>query len=371
LIKLSPQQDEAFKVYKSWLTDKKDQIFYLAGFAGTGKTTLSRVFAGEVKGDVAYCAYTGKAASVMRKKGCDGASTIHSLIYHAEEDEKTGLFTYTLNTFGPVHDAKLVIMDECSMVDGDLAKDLLSYGTKILVLGDPFQLPPVNGAGFFTAREPNFVLTEIHRQAAENPIIRMSMDLRSERRLKPGCYGRNRVVEPDRITKDELRDYILKADQVIVGRNKTRASYNRRIRGLRHNPQDAYPVPGEKLICLRNNHGKGLLNGTMWEPLSVGASNNGLFDMEIKSFDDPNRKACERVTTDLRFFLDKEKEIDTLSRRYMQEFTYGHAITCHKSQGSQWDKTVVFDEGICFRLDAWRWRYTALTRAAEEVVYVT
>ena len=75
------------------------------------------------------------------------------------------------------------------MVDERLARDLLSFGTKVLVLGDPFQLPPVQGAGFFTAHEPDIMLTEIHRQAADNPIIRMSMEIREGGFLEHGRYG--------------------------------------------------------------------------------------------------------------------------------------------------------------------------------------
>ena len=58
------------------------------------------------------------------------------------------------------------------MVDEDLGRDLLSFGKPVLVLGDPAQLPPVKGGGFFTEAEPDVMLTEVHRQAADNPIIR-------------------------------------------------------------------------------------------------------------------------------------------------------------------------------------------------------
>jgi cell division transport system ATP-binding protein len=69
--------------------------------------------------------------------------------------------------------SSLVIIDECSMVDAELGRDLLSFGKPVLVLGDPAQLPPVKGGGFFTDAEPDVMLTEVHRQAADNPIIRL------------------------------------------------------------------------------------------------------------------------------------------------------------------------------------------------------
>ena len=74
--------------------------------------------------------------------------------------------------------AKLVIIDECSMVGAELGRDLLSFGVPVLVLGDPAQLPPVEDAGFFTNGQPDIMLSEVHRQAADNPIIRLSMDVR-------------------------------------------------------------------------------------------------------------------------------------------------------------------------------------------------
>ena len=60
-------------------------MFRLFGYAGTGKTTLARYFAENVDGEVQFAAFTGKAAQVLRTKGCDNASTIHSLIYRARE----------------------------------------------------------------------------------------------------------------------------------------------------------------------------------------------------------------------------------------------------------------------------------------------
>lgn len=97
------------------------------------------------------------------------------------------MWRFTLNPDSIVGDAKLVIVDECSMVGEVLASDLLSFGTKVLVLGDPAQLPPVDGAGYFTSKPPDFILTEIHLQAAENPIIRMSMDVREGKKAQTGC----------------------------------------------------------------------------------------------------------------------------------------------------------------------------------------
>ena len=152
----TPQQDEALKAVAGWLKTKPGrrdvpQIFRLFGYAGTGKTTLARHVAQGVDGKVLYAAFTGKAAQVMRNKGCAGASTIHSLIYKALESEEEQP-SFELWADAPAAKAKLIIIDECSMVDADLGRDLMSFGVPLLVLGDPAQLPPVSGGGFFTNR---------------------------------------------------------------------------------------------------------------------------------------------------------------------------------------------------------------------------
>src|SRR5882757_1472471 len=228
----SPQQDEALQSVSRWLKDKQgEQVFRLFGWAGTGKSTLAVHLAQGVK-SVKYAAFTGKAALVMRKHGCQGASTIHSLIYSLVS-EKDGEPRFALDPEAEAATADLIVIDEVSMVDENLGRDLLSFGTKVLVLGDPFQLPPVQGAGFFTAHDPDVMLTEIHRQAEDNPIIRMSMEIREGGYLEYGRYGESLVVPRAEVD----REAVVTADQVLVGRNKTRLDYNDRLRELKSLPQ--------------------------------------------------------------------------------------------------------------------------------------
>ncbi len=179
----SPQQELAIKEVRAWLREPSRQVFKLFGYAGTGKTTLANEMADGVGGKVLFGAFTGKASLVLRRKGCRNASTIHSMIYSFDEANTGWEPRFILNPGSDVADAALVVIDECSRVDAELGKDLLSFGTKVLVLGDPAQLPPVKGAGFFTAGEPDFMLTEVHRQARDNPIIAMSMLIREGGRL--------------------------------------------------------------------------------------------------------------------------------------------------------------------------------------------
>jgi ATP-dependent exoDNAse (exonuclease V) alpha subunit len=359
----SPQQDAALKAVATWLRTGHPQVFRLFGYAGTGKTTLARHIAEGVDGDVAFAAFTGKAALVLRSKGCEGAQTIHSLIYRSRGVEEEAP-TFVLNRDSNAAKADLIIIDECSMVDEELGRDLLSFGTKVLVLGDPAQLPPVKGGGYFTEHEPDVMLTEIHRQAAENPIIRMASEVREGGRLSVGDYGNSRVIRRGDINAE----IVLGADQVLVGMNKTRRLYNARIRTLMGH-SGTVPVAGEKLVCLRNDKSKGLLNGGSWIVQELKTSKKGLITMRVTPEDDTSAKPV-KVSVLPQFFDGTEDEVAWDIRKHTDEFTFGYALTVHKAQGSQWNDIVLFEESFAFREHSARWLYTGLTRAAERIVVV-
>lgn len=367
----SPQQERALKAVSDWLKDKNGpQIFRLFGFAGTGKTTLARAMAEDVKGDVHYATFTGKAALVLRKKGCPGATTIHSLIYRPD-GEVGGAPKFVLNPDSVAARARLLVIDEVSMVGEDLARDLISFGTRILVLGDPAQLPPVSGEGFFINATPDIMLTEVHRQAADNPIIRMSMDVREGRPLHVGRYGDSRVIRRSEVGKDAMRDLVMSADQMLCGTNKTRQSFNARIReihGHMGNTAPHHPVPGDRLVCLRNNREKGLLNGGLWETISA-TEKKGVVTLEAMSLDEPSAPAIKTKVPE-QFFNGTEKGMPWSELKGMDQFTYGYALTVHKAQGSQWDNLVLFDESRVFMENASKHLYTGLTRAAERITVV-
>lgn len=363
----SSQQEDALKQVKGWMAEKDNQVFRLFGYAGTGKTTLANEIAAQAKGNVLFGAFTGKAASVLRQKGCRGASTIHSMIYMLdEENTKGGQPEFILNEDSDVREAKLVIIDECSMVDAEVGKDLLSFGTKVLVLGDPAQLPPVKSAGFFTEHEPDVMLTEVHRQALGNPIIALSMKIREGQGLEHGTYGDTKIIA----RADVERGEVLTADQVIVGLNRTRQTYNERIRNLRGHAEHPFPVKGEKLICLRNDRQKGIYNGTLWNVDAIRVpKNSASVKITVSSVDEEGLDP-RKVVIRKEFFTGGEQNIPWQEKRGTQEFTFGYALTCHKAQGSQWPHVMVFDESGAFRDDARRWLYTATTRSAERLTLV-
>ena len=364
----SPQQDDALRAIADWLKAKPGTrgtppIFRLFGYAGTGKTTLARTIAEAVDGEVKFAAFTGKAAMVMRSKGCSKASTIHSLIYRARESGEE-VPEFVLWDEAPASEAKLIVIDECSMVDAELGRDLMSFGVPVLVLGDPAQLPPIQGGGFFTDAPPDAMLTEVHRQAQNDPIVRLSMDIRAGQRLLPGIYGETQVV-----TRDDLDPQrVLDADQVLVARNATRRAYNARMRA-RRGFEGELPIAGDKLVCLRNNRRKGLFNGGLWLIKESPRPRRQILRMHLKP-DDGNGDRVVKVSVRPECFTGAIEALPWEQRKKYDEFDFGYVLTVHKAQGSQWDDVVLFDESFAFPESRDRWLYTGVTRAAKRLTVV-
>lgn len=390
----SPQQQTALDRVGRWLKTRDKPVFQLAGYAGTGKTTLAKHLAATVNGPVYFAAYTGKAAHVLTKSGATNVSTIHKLIYTPKDKsqqrlkelqaERARLLThkpvpetlvekvdaaikaeqinlarpmFQLNTESPLFEAALLVVDEYSMIDEQMGEDLLSFGCPILALGDPGQLPPVGGTPFFKGK-PDILLTEIHRQAQDNPIIWMSKEVREGRVLRPGSYGSSRVVPLQQIPRDELRSVVLSTDQLLVGRNATRITSNGRARELLGRT-NALPQEGDKLVCLRNNHEVGLLNGQLWKVRRDAIFDGDYVIMDIEGEDG----AKVEVSAHPHYFHGNKPEY--WERKDAEEFDYGYALTVHKSQGSQWNNVLLFDEW--YGRDRKEWLYTAITRAAERI----
>jgi ATP-dependent exoDNAse (exonuclease V) alpha subunit len=403
------EQRNALDEISIWQRRPDRQIFRLFGFAGTGKTTLTREIARRCGGNVLFAAFTGKAALVMRQMGCYGAKTIHSIIYTPlselveeakalrrwlSEDEISehakGEALQRWGTTDPRElarrlavlrkkieagpdwilrdelkgDPELFIVDECSMVGEELARDLMGFGIPILVIGDPFQLPPVKGAGYFTDAEPDAMLREVHRQALGSPVTRMATTVRQVGAwaLKPGTYGDSRYL---RATADETAGLILDADQVLCGRHVTRHRYNAVIRAAR-GFTGPVPLPGEKLLCCRNNKTLGLLNGSLWTVVRC-IKRNGFLYADIEPLD--GGEVIEQIRMHAEPFTGCE--VLPEDKFDAHEFDWGYVLTVHKSQGSQWPHVALINDGWSGPdnfLD--HWLYTALTRAQERVTVI-
>src|SRR5262249_31360911 len=161
---LTDEQQKAVAAIEQAIRD--GSTFALHGLAGTGKTTVAAHVARSREG--AYlCALTGKAASVLSRKTGLAATTVHRAFYRfvravEREGERARL------VFRPAHDpgslkGDVLLLDECSMIDQKTAADIMATGITVVAIGDPGQLPPINGDPFFT--QASFTLQEVHRQA--------------------------------------------------------------------------------------------------------------------------------------------------------------------------------------------------------------
>ncbi|MCF6238327.1 MAG: AAA family ATPase [Candidatus Marinimicrobia bacterium] len=390
-------------------------IFQFTGFAGTGKTTTINSFVNLIHIRPLYAAYTGKAALVMHKVNGVPASTIHSLIYNyvkpdreacevlyseihetpptkspeelqqmAEELKSMSAPGFQLNPDSKLKNTNLLILDECSMVNQELLDDLLTFGIPILAIGDPGQLPPVQGTGAIFKGEPDVKLIEIHRQAADNPIIEQVTAARKgypwprqeaeELELSSPFF----CVNSYKLSGPQLKSICLNADQILTNKNATRLWLNSKVREwLGFDITDRYPQIGERLCCWKNDKESGLLNGLMAEVVGRGEVYDEYIELFIRTELMDNDQEPLRIKSLLAYY-DAYYEPDAMSRvkgwqrKHNQEFDFGYCLTVHKAQGSQWVNVVYYDDGM---LKGWPAKakerrqlvYTAGTRAAERL----
>lgn len=341
-----------------WYKSRK-QVYTLAGYAGTGKTTLAKYIAESLNKRVIFCAYTGKAAKVLRDKGCPNAGTIHSFLYSYLYEDENGKPIFGFDPSSMLDAANLVIVDEYSMLSETIYRDLLQTGNKVLFLGDPFQLPPI-GKDKITIN-PDFFLTDVHRQALESPVLKAANDVRIGNNLSHSNSG-DFIYQPKSLVS--LETY-LAASQVIVGTNNTRKTFNQNFRKKLGFEDENVFQRGEKIICLRNNKKNGLLNGMIGDCTSF-QENDSYF---IVNFN------CDGVKfQDLKVWKGDILGWPESSYNYksgLDRFDYGYAITCHKSQGSEFEDVVIYNEAFGKNdEEKRRWLYTALTRAKTRATLV-
>lgn len=352
----------------------------IAGYAGAGKSTLVSHIVDALNispMSVCYVAFTGKASLVLREKGCENSMTAHKLLYHSKE-KPDGTFEHKprKNLEWPY---KLIVVDEVSMIPTDMWDLLLSHNVHVIALGDPGQLPPIDGESELL-KHPHVFLDEVVRQAQDSEIIRLSMDIREGVSLKP--YKGNEVII---ISKNQLNDfYYSGADQIIAAKNITRNDINWKCRKIKFgNDVPNYPIEGEKAICLKNywnvlsNSGEPLINGMIGELSSIRFRHNidKYDDMMNANFAVGDKNKFHQLFMDYKLFAESKQTINSdnwMDFRGMAKpmlFDYAYCITCHKSQGSEFDKVLVFNEYMK-STDHKRWLYTAATRAKKKLIIV-
>jgi len=276
-------------------------------------------------------------------------------------------------------DVELFVVDEASMVGTRLAEDLALFGRPILALGDPGQLPPVGEPWGFNLDDPNVFLTEIHRQATDNPIIQLATMARQGKDLKVGDYGEGvRVIRrrDDNVTLDLDRDAM-----VLCGTHKTRWKLTKKIRQALGITETGPMADEPLLVCRNSKKHPGLVNGSILRNIGDhGDLQNGNARITLDVIDDDAdglqyQLTCAQPIFEEHVFRQQNSYSAPTKAAYAakaqcEHLDFGHVLTVHKSQGSEWDDVVVHDESGVFRDQGSRWLYTGITRAAKDLTVV-
>jgi exodeoxyribonuclease-5 len=354
MIELMKEQQQAVAGAEDFIHNSDKKILHIDGQAGTGKSVSMGHLARKYPSAI-LCAYTGKAASVLRAKTGLDVSTIHSIIYDFKGMFKNEYDEHRHPVFAPKHESdelvgKLVFIDEVSMVGHRIATDLLDTGARLIVTGDGAQLGPVMDIQFFT--KPDFTLKEIHRQAWDSPIIRQAHSIRST-----GGYVTD--GEGFRVLTEMHDDLLTSHDIALCWRNATRIWLNNRCRKILGYGQTLRA--GEPVMCLKNDHALKIYNGMIFTLVKDREPGD---DLLIR--DDLGRDIVilnpTIETVDAHFEQDKHDDA-------FSPFAISYAATVHKSQGSEWKNVLIIDE---YRQAEGRrsFLYTGVTRAIERATVV-
>jgi exodeoxyribonuclease-5 len=340
---------------------------------------------------VCYVAYTGKAATVLRQKGCPNAITAHKLLYYSKQLPNGHYVRKPKPTLG---DYRIIVVDEVSMLPKDMWELLLSHRIHVLATGDPGQLPPINSnSDNRVLEQPHIFLDEIVRQAEDSEIIRLSMWVREGKPLQMFPQKKEQIQI---ISQSEIHPGMYDwADQILCATNNKRNQINNYMRSCKGFGLE--PCVGDKIISLKNHWDDisqsgdfSLTNGEIGtlisfqresikvpeyiagpDPIEVMYSN---FEVEDDMFVGipidyvALTTGTPRLDAKQAYSLDNSKTA-LINNPY--EFNYAYAITTHKAQGSEWDKVLIFEERFPFDEEEHiKWLYTAITRAKEKVVIV-
>lgn len=311
-------------------------------------------------------------------------------------------------------DDVILVIDEASMVNDTLHTDTLNAlpNATLLYVGDREQLPPVEGKWGPDFECPTAALTRIHRQALDNPIISVATKIRTTEEKYPFSKydndpaGRFRVGDG---SVDVAARWLAEARErggdatLITYTNNMRRALNARVREYRGlvaecDRRQIPVVAGDRLLVLSNNRVTGHSNGevfvveeaTWQEPTKlIGphevvavklAGRPETMLVPMVAFGEDRREFTAYRQMHVNAWDDaikadpsgeRARSLNLVDPAKFLHCDFGEALTCHKSQGSQWaDVGVVWDRslwGMWFNDSATgrRWAYTATTRAAQ------
>ncbi|MDR5813068.1 ATP-dependent RecD-like DNA helicase [Caballeronia sp. LZ033] len=335
-----------------WFKNGEQQYFFLSGYAGTGKTTIAKTIATKCcpDGGVIFCAFTGKAASRLRDKGCSGARTIHSLIYDCKGEDAKGNPIFVdkedLNL-----KANLIVVDEASMVSQKIMEDILQYGIPVLALGDIGQLGPVLGDPFFTRLNMSILLEKIERQDEGSGVLEFATRVRKGEVLRDDVKIGDVTIESGFPSDDVIRDHCGDDAIMLCFFNDDRMHLNNRARTLL-GFSGTLPQVGEKILCRRNQPSCGLMNGEIGTVLS-----------------EPYGSRISLRVGNRNIIAEWDSSTFGGKSKWPGVFHFGYAATIHASQGSEWPKVLIYDDIT----DSYaKCMYTALTRATTSArIYIS
>lgn len=375
-ITLTPEQDAAKAAILAWWAETRKTgrgTFKLAGYAGTGKTTLLgdllATIKAQDKASVAFCTITGKASTILRAKlhldDADFCGTIHSLIYRPILGSGGALKGWIrAEDLGGTHG--LIVIDEASMVNEDIYRDIQKFSLPILAVGDQGQLPPVTG-DFNLMSKPDFKLETIHRQAEGNPIIRLSMTARKYGQVDEGTYDKGvRKIAVTSLAR-AIADNFDPAAMYLCAFNATRVFVNRLYRE-RMNIKSPGPIKGERMICLKNNRKEGIFNGMTGVLKSLSKGGKDTYAAEIEM--DGGDRFVGQVSKFQFGQPNTPQNWNTATHGNL--FDWGYCLTVHKAQGSEADKVILIEQRGANTEDFLyaKWLYTGITRARKELLII-
>lgn len=391
---LTNKQEQGLKIAVARYNER-EAYTCISGFAGAGKSTLVTFIIAALNLDpkyIAYCAFTGKAANVLKQKGCPNPVTAHKLLYHSKPLPNGNYVHEPKDVLDDEY--KLIVVDEVSMLPKDMWDLLLTHRVHILALGDPGQLPPIDpNQNNHVLDHPHIFLDEIMRQAQESEIIRLSMHVREGRPLSSFEAAGAQVKI---VSRDEVSPGMLKwPDQILCAMNKTRNDINQAMRQFDGRGQE--PEIGDRIIGLTNHweffsgNGDPLTNGSIGtisriEPKTIVLPFYlypecclNILDVDMITDDGEvynqipidylalttGKKA---LTGEQEYRMRKAKKI-LVSPPF--DFSYAYAITCWKAQGSEWEKVLLYEENFPFdKEEHQKYLYTGITRSSDKLIVV-